>query len=33
VLIDPHVVATAVVISIMHFWWDGFVWSVQRSEV
>ena len=22
-----------VVISLMHFWWDGFVWSVQRREV
>jgi hypothetical protein len=21
------------VISLMHFWWDGFVWSVQRKEV
>ena len=21
------------VISLMHFWYDGFVWSVQRKEV
>jgi hypothetical protein len=22
-----------VVITLMHFWWDGFVWSVQRREI
>jgi hypothetical protein len=22
-----------IVVSLMHFWWDGFVWSVQRREI
>lgn len=26
-------IAIAVVISLMHFWYDGFVWSVRRHEV
>jgi hypothetical protein len=26
-------VAVALVISLMHFWFDGFVWSVRRSDV
>jgi hypothetical protein len=26
-------VSIAVVISLMHFWYDGFVWSVRRHEV
>lgn len=25
--------ALAVVVALMHYWYDGFVWSVQRSEV
>jgi hypothetical protein len=27
------VLPVPVVITLMHFWWDGFVWSVQRHEV
>ncbi|MBM4384293.1 MAG: hypothetical protein FJ091_13135 [Deltaproteobacteria bacterium] len=26
-------VPVPMVISLMHFWWDGFVWSVRRREV
>ena len=25
--------SVAAVISLMHFWYDGFVWSVQKHEV
>ena len=25
--------ATLLVVSILHFWYDGFVWSVQRGEI
>jgi hypothetical protein len=25
--------AVTIVISLMHFWYDGFVWSVRRQEV
>ena len=21
------------VVSIMHFWWDGFIWSVRKKQV
>ena len=24
---------TALVVSIMHFWYDGFIWSVQKRQV
>ena len=27
------VVAVAAVVSIMHFWYDGFVWSVRKQQV
>ena len=26
-------ISAALVISLMHFWYDGFIWSVQRHEV
>jgi hypothetical protein len=26
-------ISAALVISLMHFWYDGFIWSVQRREV
>jgi hypothetical protein len=22
-----------IVVSLMHFWYDGFIWSVQKSQV
>lgn len=25
--------SATLVISLMHFWYDGFIWSVQRPEV
>ncbi|HVK71732.1 MAG TPA: hypothetical protein VM734_00370 [Kofleriaceae bacterium] len=25
--------ALTVVVSLMHFWWDGFIWSVRRQQV
>ena len=25
--------AAGLVVSLMHFWYDGFVWSVRRHEV
>jgi hypothetical protein len=25
--------ALTLVVSLMHFWYDGFIWSVRRSEV
>ena len=28
-----HVYAVSIVISIMHFWYDGFVWSVRKHQV
>jgi len=27
------IVAVAAVVSIMHFWYDGFVWSVRKHQV
>ncbi len=31
---DAEVVwATSMVVSLMHFWYDGFVWSVRRGDV
>lgn len=27
------VVAVSHVVSIMHFWYDGFVWSVRKRQV
>jgi hypothetical protein len=35
-LLDPDVTtlwALTIVVSLMHFWWDGFIWSVRRQEV
>ena len=35
-LLDPgvhHLWAATIVVSTMHFWYDGFVWSVRRCEV
>ena len=29
----PAVVAVAAVVSIMHFWYDGFIWSVRKHQV
>jgi hypothetical protein len=29
----PGIVAVAAVVSIMHFWYDGFVWSVRKQQV
>ena len=26
-------VAFALVVTLMHFWYDGFIWSVRRREV
>ena len=28
-----HLWAVTIVVSLMHFWYDGFVWSVRRREV
>lgn len=25
--------SVTLVVSLMHFWYDGFVWSVRRSDV
>ena len=25
--------ALGLVVALMHFWWDGFIWSVRRREV
>ena len=27
------VLAVAFVVSIMHFWYDGFIWSVRKKQV
>jgi hypothetical protein len=35
-LLDPdlnHLWAATMVVSLMHFWYDGFIWSVRRREV
>lgn len=35
-LLDPDLTslwAVTMVVSLMHFWWDGFIWSVRRQEV
>jgi hypothetical protein len=35
-LLDPDITtlwAVTIVVSLMHFWYDGFVWSVRRAEV
>lgn len=35
-LLDPGVTslwAATIVVSMMHFWYDGFVWSVRRKEI
>jgi hypothetical protein len=29
----PFIYAASLVVSIMHFWYDGFVWSVQKQQV
>jgi hypothetical protein len=26
-------ISITIVISLMHFWYDGFIWSVRRHEV
>jgi hypothetical protein len=26
-------VSVATVITLMHFWYDGFIWSVQKHQV
>lgn len=28
-----HLLALTLVVSIMHFWYDGFIWSVRRKQV
>jgi hypothetical protein len=28
-----HLLALTLVVSIMHFWYDGFIWSVRRRQV
>jgi hypothetical protein len=28
-----HLWAITIVVSLMHFWYDGFVWSVRRREI
>jgi hypothetical protein len=35
-LLDAEVTtlwAATIVVSLMHFWWDGFVWSVRRKQI
>ncbi|HUQ05972.1 MAG TPA: hypothetical protein VM261_25895 [Kofleriaceae bacterium] len=35
-LLDPDLTtlwAVTMVVSLMHFWWDGFIWSVRRQDV
>ena len=35
-LLDPDLEslwAFTLVVSLMHFWYDGFVWSVRKSQV
>jgi hypothetical protein len=35
-LLDPGINtlwALTIVVSLIHFWWDGFIWSVRRSDV
>ena len=29
----PGIIAVAAVVSIMHFWYDGFIWSVRKHQV
>jgi hypothetical protein len=28
-----YLLAFALVCSIMHFWWDGFIWSVRKKQI
>ena len=31
---DGHtLISAALVVSIMHFWYDGFVWSVRKQHI
>ena len=35
-LVDPDLMtvwAVTIVVSLMHFWYDGFIWSVRKSQV
>jgi hypothetical protein len=35
-LLDPErheLWAVTIVVSLMHFWYDGFIWSVARRQV
>jgi hypothetical protein len=35
-LLDPDITtlwAITIVVSLMHFWYDGFVWSVRKQQV
>lgn len=35
-LFDPGITtlwALTIVVSLMHFWWDGFIWSVRKSDI
>ena len=35
-LIDPDLItlwAVTIVVSLMHFWYDGFIWSVRKNQV
>lgn len=35
-VLDPDVEtlwALTIVVSLMHFWWDGFIWSVRKAQV
>jgi len=35
-LLDPHfesLWAITIVVSLLHFWYDGFIWSVRRAQV
>ena len=31
--VTQGVVAVAAVVSILHFWYDGFIWSVRKKQV
>lgn len=30
---EPLMTAIVLVVSIMHFWYDGFIWSVRKGQV
>jgi hypothetical protein len=30
---DRYALGVTLVVSLMHFWYDGFIWSVRRQEI